>query len=283
MDTSRISPTAHYTGTVWARNGLSDPALTGSLKPTLYWAAAPLVWATAPLVGGLSLDDALLQRHRIVDAVLTEAIEAHGVRQVVEIAAGMSARGLRFTRKYADLTYVEGDLPGMSSRKQAALEGLRGPRHHVLTVNALLDEGPQSMREATRELLDPAVPTALITEGLLNYLDHATLRSLWTRIAGFLSGFSSGVYLTDLITEEAAHRHWTLGLFFQLLSMVARGRVMTHFGSDAEASAFLGALGFDRVTTHGGADWRDRIGVPVSRGGDVQVIVEAWRGVQRPR
>lgn len=283
MDTSRISPTAHYTGTVWARNGLSDPALTGALKPTLYWLATPLVWATAPLVGGLSLEDALVQRHRIVDAVLAQAIEVHGVRQVVEIAAGMSARGLRFTRKYADLLYVEGDLPGMAARKHAALDGLRGPRHHVLTINALLDDGPQSLREATRELLDPAAPTALLTEGLVLYLDHATLRGLWARIAGFLGTFSSGVYLTDLIMDQLRQQHPALGVFFQLLSVVARGKVDTHFADGQDASAFLRTLGFDAVTLHGGADWRERIGVPVGRGGDLQVVVEAWRGAQRPR
>ena len=48
-----ISPTAHYTGAVWARNGLSHPALAtaegrvlfGALQPTMAglprWSAGP--------------------------------------------------------------------------------------------------------------------------------------------------------------------------------------------------------------------------------------------------
>ena len=281
MDSSRISPTAHYTGMVWARNGLSHPALSASLKPALYWAAAPLVWATAPLVGGLSLDAALLQRHAIVDALLVRAIEERGVRQVVEIAAGMSARGLRFSRRYTDrgLVYVEGDLPGMVARKRAALEGagLTSPRHHILHIDALRDDGPNSLQAATAGLLDRDAPTAVLTEGLVVYLDPDAMRGLWQRIARLLGDFPSGVFVSDLITDDMPRRIPALGLFFQMLSVIARGRINTHFTDEADAHRRLGEMGFDRTALHGGADWHDALGVPVGRRGDVQLIVEAWR------
>src|SRR5680860_1088598 len=117
-----ISPTAHYTGEVWRRAGLSDPALAtregrllyGSLRPTMALSAA---------LGGDTLEAFLLARHRLIDRLLGEAIAAGRVGQVIEIAAGMSPRGLRFSRLHPDLTYVEADLPAMAARKRAALAG----------------------------------------------------------------------------------------------------------------------------------------------------------------
>ncbi len=270
MDTSRISPTAHYTGTIWARAGLSHPALSGALSPTLFYLARPVLWAARPLLGGLSLDGALLKRHQVVEARLEAAIAERGVRQVVEIAAGLSARGLRVSARH-DLPYIEGDLPGMAARKRAALDGVRGPRHHVVSLNALLDQGPESLVEATAGLLDPTQPVAVITEGLLLYLPRAQVEALWARIARFLGGFPSGVYLTDLISKDALTRFPLVGAFFGMLSVVARGKVAAHYGSPDEAAAVLRAAGFGAVEVH------DASGGPASPTG-MQQVLEAWVG-----
>ena len=45
-----ISPTAHYTGYVWARNGLSHPALTTNEGRVLFQALHPLMVARGALV-----------------------------------------------------------------------------------------------------------------------------------------------------------------------------------------------------------------------------------------
>lgn len=277
-NTSRISPTAHYTGTIWARHGLSHPALAGALSPALFHLARPAVWATAPLVGGLSLELALLQRHRLLDALLDRAIETRGVRQVVEIAAGLSARGLRVMERHAGrgLVYVEGDLPDMAARKRQATEGLRRPGHHVIALNALVDEGPTSLRGATAALLDPGAPTALLTEGLLLYFSREQVEALWDRIGAFLAGFPSGVYLSDLISGDILESYPPVDLFFRALSVVARGRVRTHFDGPDEAVARLARAGFREVRAHEAADWRDRVDVPVARGPELQRYLEAW-------
>lgn len=278
MDTSRISPTAHYTGTIWARHGLSHPALSAALSPTLYHLARPLMAVTSPLLGGMTLEKALLQRHLLVEAVLCEAVERRGVRQVVEIAAGMSARGLRLSERYADLglTYVEGDLPDMVARKRGALEGLRGPRHHVLPLNALVDEGPTSLRGATADLLDPSLPTAVITEGLLLYFDRAQVEGLWGRIGSFLAGFPQGMYAFDLISADVLTRFPAVALFFRLLTLVARGRVVTHYATPAEASAQLHASGFESVVLHEASAWSDRLPLPNGSRGELQRVGEVW-------
>ena len=112
MSSSPISPTAHYTGYVWARNGLSHPELE-------------------------------------------RAIETRGVSQVVEVAAGLSPRGWRFVTRYGErLTYIEADLRDMAARKRGALErmGSLGEHHRVVALDALREDGPESLSAVASEL-----------------------------------------------------------------------------------------------------------------------------------
>src|ERR1700724_3820868 len=102
-----ISPTAHYTGYVWARNGLSHPALETLEGRLLYQSLRPAIIVTE-LLGRATLEGYLLARHRAIDAVLTRAIEEHGISQVIEVAAGLSPRGWRFTQRYGERpAYIE--------------------------------------------------------------------------------------------------------------------------------------------------------------------------------
>ncbi|MGH2894159.1 MAG: class I SAM-dependent methyltransferase, partial [Solirubrobacteraceae bacterium] len=108
---AKISPTAHYTGEVWRRNGLSHPWLATREGRAMFDALHPLMRASGAL-GGPSLETYLLARHAAIDALLQSAIECDGVTQVIEIAAGMSPRGWRFANRYGErLVYVEADLP----------------------------------------------------------------------------------------------------------------------------------------------------------------------------
>src|SRR3954447_20698064 len=157
-----IGPTAHYTGHVWARNGLSHPALATTQGRALYLAAAG---PQLPLrvLGAPTIEDVLLARHLVIDALLEEAIAEGLVGQVLEVACGMSPRGWRFTERHADLVYVEADLPDMAAAKRAALERIGRPaRHRVAELDALAETGPRSL-EVVAASLDPSVGLAIIT------------------------------------------------------------------------------------------------------------------------
>src|SRR5688572_20826622 len=91
----RISPTAHYTSFVWFAHGLSYPELATPEGRVLYHAIRP-VMAVARAVGQPTLEGLLLARHRVIDRILGDAIEAGRIGQVIEIAAGLSGRGRRF-------------------------------------------------------------------------------------------------------------------------------------------------------------------------------------------
>ena len=246
-----VSPTAHYTGHVWVRNGLSHDELATWEGRLFYRALEPLMLVSRA-TGGPTLEGGLVARHRVIDELLTRAIEDGSVAQVVEIAAGMSPRGWRFVRRYEDaITYVEADLPAMAARKQRALDrlGTRSKAHRVVELDALRDDGPTSLA-ALAETLDHDKGLAVITEGLLTYLEHDAVLGLWKRIADVANSFPSSLYLSDLrLSEDAGATERT---FYVFLSAFVRGRAGMHFGSEEEAVAALRDAGFRTAKLHRG-------------------------------
>jgi O-methyltransferase involved in polyketide biosynthesis len=244
-----ISPTAHYTGETWVRNGLSHPAL-GTWQGRVLHGAMALPNAASKALGGPTLDGLLLARHRIIDALLEELIEG-GVSQVIEVACGMSPRGWRFSERYGDrLTYVEADLPAMARRKREALAQMDSlsDRHRVVDLDVLRPGGPESL-ESLVGTMDPAAGLAIITEGLLVYFDDPTVEALWARLAKALRPFSTGVYLADLRIVRP-RRGVAERAFEQLLSAFVRGKIHPYPGDEASAEADLHTAGFERVKLH---------------------------------
>ena len=245
-----ISPTAHYTGETWVRNGLSHPELaTWQGRVTHGALALPLTLSRA--LGGPTLNGLLLARHRIIDSILEARIES-GIGQVIEVACGMSPRGWRFTERFAELTYIEADLPGMARRKREALErmGSLSDRHRVVEMDVLQEGGPGSL-EALVETLDPAAGLAIVTEGLLTYLDDDTVDALWARIAEVLDPFSQGAYLSDL-RYESQDQGLPERAFGLILGTFVRGKIHTYQGDEASAASALRSAGFKQVQLHCG-------------------------------
>ena len=239
-----ISPTAHYTGYVWARNGLSHPELASWQGRVLFETVRPSMLVLGTL-GGPSLEPYLLARHRALDELLERELEEHGRVQAIEVACGLSPRGWRFTERYGDrITYVEADLPDMAARKREALErmGSLSERHRVEEVDALRDGGPGSL-DAVAGGLDQNVPLVILTEGLLSYLGRDDVLAIWRRFAETLYAFPSGRYLSDLhVSEDARGPH--VEAFRALLSLFVRGPVRLHFEDAADAEAELRRAGF---------------------------------------
>lgn len=238
-----ISPTAHYTGYIWARNGLSHPALQTVEGRVLFELVRPSMIASAALGQG-TLETYLMARHTAIDAVLTRAIDSGAVTQVLEVACGLSPRGWRFTQKYGErLTYVEADLPAMAGRKRRALErmGSLSGRHRVEDIDVLSESGVAMVAEG----LDRTEGLAIITEGLLGYLPTDAVRGVWRRFASTLSEFSAGRYIAELHMEPMQSAQ--VRAFRVVLSAFVRGRVYLHFRSEEEARAALLSDGFPSV------------------------------------
>src|SRR6185436_12946989 len=161
---------------------LSHPELARTEGRVLHTLTAP-TFTVSRLLGGPTLDGLLLARHRVIDELLEAEIAAGRVGQVLEVAAGMSPRGWRFTERHPELVYVEADLPDMAARKRDALARIGRPdTHRVVDLDALADEGPLSLDAVAAEL-DPAAGLAIITEGLLSYLPRDAVLALWSAFA----------------------------------------------------------------------------------------------------
>ena len=247
--TGRISPTAHYTGYVWARNGLSHPELSTTEGRVLFESLRPWM-SVARNLGGGSLESYLLARHRAIDALLERAIEDHAVTQVVEVAAGLSPRGWRFAERYRErIVYIETDLPEMAQRKRQALQRINSlnEHHRVEELDALHDEGARSLAALAGQL-DPGRGLAIITEGLLGYLDRESVLGVWRRFARTLGTFAHGRYISDLHLGELQTAQ--VRAFRVLLSAFVRGRVHLSFDASEEAEAALLDAGFASATVH---------------------------------
>jgi O-methyltransferase involved in polyketide biosynthesis len=238
-----VSPTAHYTGHVWLRNGLSHEKL-GTLEGRAMFTATEPLMLSRKLIGQPTLEEYLLARHLVIDELLEQEIDSGRVGQVIEIAAGMSPRGWRFTERHPELIYVETDLPAMAERKRKALEeiGDRPAGHRVAELDALTDDGPASL-PAVAEDLYPELGLAVISEGLLSYLDEDSMVGLWRRIADTLGGFEDGRYIFDL-GIGAIGRDLPARAFRVALGSFVRGQVHEHFPEDEDAIEALREAGF---------------------------------------
>ena len=243
---SAISPTAHYTGYVWARHGLGDADLATGPGRLLYAAGQGLL-APLDLLGGPTLEHFLLARHRIIDHLLDEAISSGEVGQVVELAAGLSPRGLELTRRHPGLTYVEVDLPDMAARKARVLldNGADPARHRATTADVLDDRAFSAVFSGPSSLLSPSRGTAVVTEGLLNYFPREAVLGLWRRTARELRRFPQGRYYSDLHVVSRTGR--ADRLFIAGLGAFVRGQVHLHFADETEAESCLRAAGFGRA------------------------------------
>lgn len=272
MSSDRISPTAHYTSFVWVRNGLSHPRLATSEGRVLFESLRGVMAASAWL-GGNSLERYLLARHRSIDRLLEQAIESGRVSQVIEMAAGLSGRGWRFSSRYGErIEYVEADLPAMAERKRGALAGMGSlsDHHRVVALDALADGGPESLSGLASEELDHGRGTAVITEGLLGYLDTPSVLGLWRRVAEVLGRFPDGLYLSDLHLGAVADL--PVRAFRLLLSAFVRGNVHLHFDTAQDAVGELRRAGFDQAVVRRASDV---IGSSGKRGEQLVHIIEA--------
>lgn len=263
---AHISPSAHYTGYVWYRHRLADPAFVtpfGRFVHKLLW---PVTWG-ARAGFGLDIEAFLLQRHLQIDAQLTEAIEQRGVRQVVEIACGLSPRGRRFCSRYPELQYLEADLPAMAARKRLLLhgEGWLDGRHQVRAVDILAERGNQSLASLLASR-DRSQPVVVITEGLVNYFPLELIEGFWNRLATGLSDFPEATYLTELYPDLREHpRYRQLRWGVELIGRLTRGSYPLHYRDHAEIVTGFQRCGFAQVQVLDPSADAGSLGLPAAR------------------
>jgi len=275
-DSEKVSPTAYATGYFWYRHGLSHPGFLipeGRRMDLRFRLLMGLVKA----VSGVSIEALMLARHKGIDALLARHIESGKVTQVVELAAGLSPRGWRFTERFPQLKYVEADLPDMARRKKELLREANAlsERHKVVTCNILV-EGPESLENVISREFDTTKPLLVVTEGLVNYFNLETISGFWGRLHSALEKFPVGIYLMD--NYPLLNRHpfrLLLKVLGDTLGAASRSNVSFHFSSDEEMEAHFHALGFRQATAHNPRDYYGQLAIPETRGDSFVRILAA--------
>jgi O-methyltransferase involved in polyketide biosynthesis len=138
-------------------------------------------------------------RYKITDRIIVQ----RGMTQILEIAAGLSPRGLAMTEN-ADVVYVAIDLPQVLEQEKAIAENILSrsdshrPNLHFEAANALDRE---SLSRASG-IFDSDQPVAIVTEGLLPYLNRREKEVLADNIHRLLGEFK-GVWITsDVHTRQ---------------------------------------------------------------------------------
>lgn len=272
-DTSRISPTAHYTAYVWYQYGMSTPELATTRGRTLYHSLAPANRALA-FAGQADLESVLLARHRVIDHLLRQAIATGTVGQIVELAAGLSPRGLRMRRRYPQVPYVECDLAQMVETKRDLIAHKLDASHKLRVVNALASAGCESL-DALADSLDTSQGVVVITEGLLPYFDKEGGMAIWRNVHSFMRRFSSGLYLSDYYLRGDTHRVVGARTMAKLISLFVRGQTHLPYQDADGLEMALSSAGFSDAKVHRAGDFASELHIENAKRSAYVRVIEA--------
>lgn len=216
-------------------------------------------------------------RYKLVNKLLRD----NPTTQVVEIAAGISTRGLEITDD-PHITYMEVDLPEIAFYKTRIVDAISRrtgakPKNNLqIVVGNVLDL--DSLQAAVRHLLNPNQPLAIINEGLLRYLSFDEKARTARNIHVLLEQFG-GVWITpDIIFPYSLTVENGID-YDQTDAMKALTEVdidSNRFENIDEATVFFENLGFT-VERHGFMEAIDELSSPQRLGKsreEVEVIIK---------
>jgi O-methyltransferase involved in polyketide biosynthesis len=196
-DFSRISVTAlgpalargEYTDIPWAKEVLACLRMKGSILTEGQWSNR-VAHDYAPF---------LESRFKAVNRIL----ETQGAAQILELAAGLSPRGMDFAR--GDVVYVEADLAESIALKREVVTAVLGqvPANLILCAASVLNRSELAVccSEFTHR------PVAITTEGLLRYLTFEEKTQLAANVREILSRYGGIWITTDIHLRQWSQRY----------------------------------------------------------------------------
>jgi O-methyltransferase involved in polyketide biosynthesis len=175
------------------------------------------------------------QRARSIDA----ALEGLGSTSIMELAAGLSFRGLDIAARRDDVFYLDTDLPEMVAIKTDLVRCLHPEPLWGLLVKPLNALDADAFR-ASVDLLPPG-PIAVVQEGLLMYLDDPEKAALAVHVRAALLARGGSWVTADVYVRGAFQpkRDERTAKFLEAHKVEEK-----KFGDFAAASAFFEANGF---------------------------------------
>jgi O-methyltransferase involved in polyketide biosynthesis len=175
------------------------------------------------------------RRSRSIDA----ALAARGAACVLEIAAGLSFRGLAMCAR-AGVCYVDTDLPEMIATKRELVAAL-APATLAGDYRMVALDATDAAAFAAVVTTMPAGPVTIVNEGLLVYLDRAEKARLGATILGVLRARGGAWVTADVYVKSER----TMFRDPATLVFLARHDVDNNkFDSYDDAAAFFTECGF---------------------------------------
>lgn len=168
-------------------------------------------------------------------------LEGHGATQVLELAAGLSPRGMDFAQR--GVTYVEMDLADSMERKRAIVTAVLGtvPEKLHLCAGSVIEQ--EQFRNCAAVFADE--PVAVTTEGLLRYLTFDEKRRLAANVRVLLARFG-GMWVTpDIHLRKFAEGHRRVARHAMETERLGRDLDPNYFDDLAHARRFFEECGFE--------------------------------------
>jgi O-methyltransferase involved in polyketide biosynthesis len=179
-------------------------------------------------------------RHKITDQI----IKQRGINQVLELATGLSPRGLALTDN-PEIIYVATDLPKILEQSKLVVDkiitkkNLNRPNLHFQVANALDKRDIFS----TSKYFKSGEPIAVVCEGLLRYLSRGEQKQVAANILDFLK-INGGIWVTpDTSTRDAKSSKDARKLDSHFSSQIDR-EVSGAFADNDDLRKFFSDAGF---------------------------------------
>lgn len=202
-------------------------------------------------------------RHKLLNRI----IRSTGIKQVMEIAAGFSTRGLELTAD-SEVVYVEVDLPGVVTDKHRVLDMLRAKGAIPQRPNLFLEAGSavneQDLLHAAAHF-DDSKPVIIAHEGLLRYLRMDEKSRCAHNVKALLQEFG-GVWVTpDICLPSITYKQADVMAERRkgISAITGVNTADNLFKDEADAREFFEGQGFSIVWRHSFAEVIDELTSPV--------------------
>ena len=180
-----------------------------------------------------------------------------GIKQVLELAAGYSSRGLIYSKK--GYKYVEMDLDNVSKNKIQLIKAIDNINDnlHIISGNALNEKDYIECKK----YFDEDRKIAIINEGLLRYLTFEEKKIVATNVYNMLKKYN-GVWITCDVTpkkllqkqDECIPNYNT-----DVSIITSRNDLKERFEDIEHIKSFFGEVGFKNIEIHKFIEMKDEL------------------------
>lgn len=192
-------------------------------------------------------------RYKLTNKILDKL----GIKQVLELAAGYSSRGIIYSKKGYD--YVEMDLENVSRNKTKLLNDIESTNDnlHIVSGNALNYDDFKKCEKyfnSSNELV-------IINEGLLRYLTFEEKKIVATNIYNMLKKYGGAWITCDVTPKKFIEKQDECLPNFNtnLNTITSRNDLKDRFNDIDHIKSFFGDIGFKEIEIHKFIEMKDEL------------------------